>query len=114
MNESLEKRLLLRKNYMAERIPCDHSNYSKILERYFFIGLVERYQESFDKLGDLIGKPRVKLKVFNKILRPKIQLSDEFISEFKELNHLDYQIYDYGKKFYENNAILNSDQTLNK
>ncbi|MEM7593217.1 MAG: hypothetical protein AAF383_17175, partial [Cyanobacteria bacterium P01_A01_bin.83] len=97
----LEQRLLLRKNYIAARIPCDESNYREKLDYYFFIGLVEEYQESFDKLAELLEKPKLKLKTYNDSLQPKQKLSPEFISEFKELNQLDYQIYTYAQKKYE-------------
>ncbi|MGL5078344.1 MAG: hypothetical protein ACRDBG_21305, partial [Waterburya sp.] len=61
-----------------------------------------KYQESFDLLLRLIDKPPVKLKIYNESSRKNIKLSDEFISEFKEINQLDYKIYNYGKSFYEN------------
>lgn len=44
---SLEKNLLARSNYLASVIHCDRSNYQEILNCYFFIGLVEEFQESF-------------------------------------------------------------------
>jgi hypothetical protein len=101
-DEPIENRLLLRKNYIAGRIPCNDSNYLSMLQRYFFIGIVEKYQESFDLLLRLIDKPPVQLKIYNESSRKNIKLSDEFISEFKEINQLDYKIYNYGKSFYEN------------
>ncbi len=101
-DESLEKRLLLRKNYIAAIIPCDEFNYKEKLDYYFFIGLVEKYQESFDKLAELLDKPKLKLKTYNESLRTKRKLSQNFISQFKELNQLDYQVYNYAKKKYEN------------
>jgi len=56
-SEPIEKHLLQNhKNYIARILPCDDSNYMEVLKRYFFIGIVEEYQESFDKLSQLIGK----------------------------------------------------------
>lgn len=105
-NEPIEKRLLLRNNYVASLMPCDDSNYLQMFERYFFIGIMEKYQESFDRLSKLLGKAPVKLKKYNESSRKNISLSDEFISEFKELNQLDYKIYNYGKSFYENQLYI--------
>ena len=104
-NEFLEKRLLLRKNYIAARMPCDEFNYQEKLDRYFFIGLVERYQESFNSLAELIKKPYIKLKVYNNAFKSPMKLSENFISEFKEVNKLDYQIYNYVKKKYHTNKL---------
>jgi len=96
-NRPLEEVLLMRPNYIAKTIPCNSSNYKSILERYFYIGFVEKYQESFDCLAELIDKPKVDLKTYNKVSRRKTELSSNFISEFKEINSLDYEIYDFAK-----------------
>lgn len=101
-DEPLENQLLQhKKNYMAGLLPCDDSNYLEVLKRYFFIGIVEKYQESFDKLSELIDKPPITLKTYNQSKRKNTKLSAETISEFKEINQLDYKIYNYGKAFYE-------------
>lgn len=96
-HQPLEKVLLMNPNYIAKTIPCDSSNYQSVLKRYFYIGFVEKYQQSFDCLAELIGKPRVNLKTYNKSSRSKIPVSSSFISEFKEINHLDYQVYNFAK-----------------
>lgn len=101
----LEKYLLERKNYLSSVIPCDESNYQEILNRYFFIGLVEEFQECFDRLADLLDKPKIELNVLNQSPRKNKKLSHEFISEFKELNQLDYKIYNYGKILYKQNKF---------
>lgn len=101
--ESLEKRLLLRKNYLASVIPCDESNYQEVLNRYYFIGLVEEFQQSFNRLADLLNKPRVDLDILNQSSRKKYNLSPDLLAEFEEANRLDYQIYNYGKMLYEKN-----------
>jgi len=100
---SLEKRLLERTNYLASVIPCDESNYQEILNRYLFIGLVEEFQESFDRLADLLNKPRINLDVLNQSPRKNKKFSPGFVSEFEQLNQLDYKIYNYGKMLYEKN-----------
>ena len=101
-DEPIEKQLLQHKrNYVAGLMPCDDSNYMEVLQRYFFIGIVEKYQESFDLLSKLIDKPAIELKTYNESARKSLSLSDDVIAEFKEINQLDYKIYNYGKSFYE-------------
>ena len=101
---SLEKRLLERKNYLASVIPCNESNYQETLDGYFFIGLIEEFQESFDRLADLLNKPRVQLDVLNQSRRKDRKLSPDFLSEFEEFNQLDYKIYNYAQTLYRYSA----------
>jgi len=104
--EPLEKHLLTRNNYLATVIPCNESNYKDVLNRYFFIGLVENYQESFEKLAALLKKPRIQVDNLNQSPRSRQRLSPGFLSEFEESNRLDYQIYNYAKTLYQQNAWL--------
>lgn len=94
---SLEHYINGHKNFLANLIPCDEHNYREVMDRYFFIGIVERMQESFDKLADMSGKPRLKLPYANKSKKDdQIEnLSPEFIRNFKKNNRLDYLIYNY-------------------
>ncbi|MBK9332321.1 MAG: hypothetical protein IPM96_07995 [Ignavibacteria bacterium] len=68
-----------------------------MIDRYYFIGIVEKMQESFDKLAEMTGKEKVTLPFVNKSEKD-IQvknLSQEFIDSFKKTNELDYKIYNY-------------------
>ncbi|MEL7011069.1 MAG: hypothetical protein AAGM29_21100 [Cyanobacteria bacterium J06588_4] len=94
---SIEKRLLLRQNFIASMMRCDESNYLSVLHRYSFIGIMERYQESFEQLSQLMNKPPVTLKNYNQTPRQQYRLADTFIAEFKAKNQLDYQIYNHSK-----------------
>ena len=98
-NTPIEERLLLRNNYMAFSLQCDEDNYLDVLEQYFFIGIMEKYQQSFNLLSNMMDKPSVKLKNYNCGSRQKYNLSASFIDEFRAKNQLDYKIYDYGKGF---------------
>ena len=97
----MEQRLLLRQNFISRLIRCDESNYQEVLQRYFFIGIVEKYQESFDQLILIIGQPSIKLKIYNETQRQQYNLSRDFIAEFKARNSLDYKIYNYSKNLFE-------------
>ncbi|MES2730716.1 MAG: sulfotransferase family 2 domain-containing protein [Bacteroidota bacterium] len=96
-NISLEQHLLEEPNWMAARFPCTHDNYQEVLSRYFFIGLLEYPQESIDRLAQLIGKKRIILPVENESKRDAqpINITPELVQKFKELNDLDYLIYEY-------------------
>lgn len=84
-------------NLISKLLPCDETNYKDVLDRYFFIGIVERMQESFDILADLTKKKKITLPFANRSEKDDqlSNLSPEFISEFKRKNKLDYMIYDY-------------------
>ena len=84
-------------NLLANFFPCNENNYKEVLDRYFFIGIVEQMQESIDKLADLSGKTKIELPTLNisKKDDQAINLSPEFIKSFKEYNSLDYKIYEY-------------------
>ncbi|MEO6696005.1 MAG: hypothetical protein ABIO41_12470, partial [Ignavibacteria bacterium] len=84
-------------NLISKMFPCDESNYKEVLDKYFFIGIVEQMQESFDQLADLINKKRLVLPFVNKSEKDSqvSELTPEFIAKFKKQNKLDYLIYDY-------------------
>lgn len=94
---SLEHSLRGYNNFIASRFPCDKTNYKEILDRYFFVGIVERMQESFDKLAAILNKRKIKLLRVNTSTKDSkaVQLSSDFLKKFKEDNELDYLIYNY-------------------
>ncbi len=101
---TLEKYLNGQENYLADFFPCNEDNYKEVLDRYYFIGIVEKMQESFDKLADMTGNARVMLPYVNKSEKD-IQvknLSQEFIDNFKKTNELDYKIYNYCLEKFDN------------
>jgi hypothetical protein len=92
-------------NYIANRIPATPSNYKEKLARYWFIGITERAQESMNRLADKLGKPRVRLGRDNASSREgtsdRNALSKAQIDEFRERNELDYAIYEYCLKQFD-------------
>lgn len=107
--ESLEEYLLRSDNYLAKRFPCDKDNYQQVLDRYTFIGFQEELQQSIDQLSVLFGKPKSILTQIN--LSPRDTQSDnlstDFISSFKEVNRLDYLIYNYARKKFQRELSKN-------
>lgn len=94
--ETLEEHLFAQKNYMATILGVRREGEIEVvLNRYFFIGLVEKAEESFGILRRLIKKPAVSLHQRNvtgsaalkKNLRPDVH--ERFMIE----NELDYCIY---------------------
>ncbi|MEM9622611.1 MAG: hypothetical protein AAF993_13240 [Pseudomonadota bacterium] len=107
---SYRTHLLSRPNWLAQRFPVTIDNYQEFLNQYFFIGILERGQESLDTLAKMIGKPSVTLPRENvTIAGEEASLSDEFIEEFKEANRLDYAIYDYCLERFEDLLVQESD-----
>lgn len=101
VDEPIRDRLLLRSNYIANLMRCNNSNYLDVLRQYFFIGIMEKYQESFDRLSKITGKPYVTLKKYNESPRSNFNISNRLINDFKEANQLDYKIYNYARSFYD-------------
>lgn len=97
---SLEEDLLTRPNFMSKCFPCNEDNYQEVLERYSFIGLLERQDESIEKLRKLLNKPKVSFPKVNKTARKQSVISDDVTAKFKEINRLDYLIYTYAEKKY--------------
>lgn len=84
------------KNLMAFLFGCNNDNIEDVLSKYFFIGITELFQESFDKLSYIINKPIIKLSVLNKSDRFEIKdIDPSVISLLRNQLQLDYKIYSY-------------------
>lgn len=97
LNVDLDDFLGLMPNFMATLFPCTEDNYKEVLDRYFFIGILERMQESVDKLAWMTNKRPfiVKKENISKKDYQKDLINEEVIERFKQLNKLDYMIYEY-------------------
>ncbi|MEO1145866.1 MAG: hypothetical protein AAFY26_09735 [Cyanobacteria bacterium J06638_22] len=98
-NRTLEKHLVRRPNYIASLLDATPDNYKAVLDRYFFIGVLEHGQESVDRLAQMLGKPTQTLPWSNQTRSPdtpkKRGLTREQIVQFRQANALDYRIYRY-------------------
>lgn len=96
-NFTLAQVIMVSENWISTLIPCTEDNYKEVLDRYFFIGIVEKMQESFDILADLAKKKRIVLPRENSTQKDDQlkNLSPEIIAKFKKNNYLDYLIYEY-------------------
>lgn len=84
-----------RKNWISRRFPVDNDNYKEVLDRYFFIGVLEQAQFSVDKLAQNIDKPSFQIPWINTTAKVEHDLSEAEIEMFKCENYLDYLIYNY-------------------
>lgn len=94
---TLEKHLVKKQLYLASLLQCNSENYKTTIDQYFFIGILEKAQESLDILADLINRPKIKYPHINLSKRNSEfeNLSKELIEAFKVENHLDFLIYEY-------------------
>jgi len=101
-HQTAKDALLNRTNYIASTIPATKENFREILDRYFYIGLLEEGQLSLDILAWLLGKKAHPFPRINETLKSDAFASESLtvkeIEQFREANKLDYMIYDYCKK----------------
>ncbi|KPQ19468.1 MAG: Sulfotransferase family [Algoriphagus marincola HL-49] len=101
---SLEDYVLSEANFLARTLECDDSNFKKVLDSYFFVGITEEYDESIKKLGCALGKSSLgEIPHVNKTDSSSelTKLSQDIIEAFKEENKLDYMIYNYSCKIFD-------------
>jgi len=96
-NIKLRDSILKERNFLSGLFPCNESNYKEMLDRYYFIGIVEKFQESFDVLAAKTGKRKIILPKLNTSEKDEqmVDITPEFKKLFRELNELDYKIYEY-------------------
>ena len=105
MDSSLLEYLLAQNNYLARILGVDRSNLRERMDRYDFIGVVEKYEESLLGLSALMECNGLTLNRINGAERNDLlnEITPEVKEKFKEQNSLDYLIYKY--------AIEKFDQT---
>ena len=92
--------LLSNNNLIAKHLGANEKNYEKIIRGYFFIGVIECFDESISKLEKITQINFTidnKKKNISKKYFLKSDLSDEIISRFMIKNVLDYKIYNLAK-----------------
>ena len=100
MDINLENFLLSNNNLIAKHLGATEKNYEKIIRGYFFIGVIECFDESISKLEKITQINFTidnKKKNISKKYFLKSDLSDEIISRFMIKNVLDYKIYNLAK-----------------
>jgi len=89
-------------NYTGRILNTTIENYKQVLDKYYFVGVADDLQMSFDLLAKRIRKPRLILPIINTTKKESDQVAESLtadqIAQFKHENKLDYLIYDYAKK----------------
>ena len=98
--DDLEQHLARRPNYLANRFPATKENYKDVIDKYFFVGILEKSEMSMNLLSSLLGKPFIKLPRLNHTREGNKTFAEEDIpkrlqEKFFNDNQLDYLIYDY-------------------
>lgn len=88
-------------NFYARIINVNQSNWKERIDQYYFVGLADDLQLSFDLLAKLISKPRVELLKKNTTRLDHAtslqSLTVEQTAIFMSENTLDYEIFEYVK-----------------
>ncbi|MFC0012017.1 glycosyltransferase [Devosia nitrariae] len=71
---------------------CSEKTWRKTIDRYWFIGTMERLEESLAYVADTLGKPLPEIPHENATERP-VCPDPEDVEIFAKLNALDYEIY---------------------
>lgn len=103
--KTFEDDLRERKNWLSRRFHATELNYKMVIDRYFFIGLLEEFQLSIDILAYKLNRPKKIAKIVNATAKKDSisfsDLSSDIIDKFKHENALDCQIYTYCKQKYK-------------
>lgn len=115
--ENLSNYLASTNNVVSKLMGCDPINFQKVLERYYFIGITERMEESIRvykkttldilrhfpdscmakrQICVLENKPDIQQQRLNVVSRQqdKDMIPEDELRDFKERNALDYMIYE--------------------
>ncbi len=100
--DNLNDAIHINNNYYARIFRVNENNYKEKLDQYYFIGLADDLQNSFDQLAHKLKKPILSLPTINTSQNTNLSTSNELtakqISDFKAVNSIDYEIYDYVKQ----------------
>ncbi|MBI5461691.1 MAG: sulfotransferase family 2 domain-containing protein [Gammaproteobacteria bacterium] len=96
---TIEKHLSNRKNYLAGVLGVGQDDFKTLLDKYAFIGVLEKSDISVEILAWLLGKNKTALpwenKTFDGGKRSQDALPKHLIEQFEAENELDYAIYNY-------------------
>ena len=82
---------------MAKVLNVTSENYKTILDRYDFIGIFEKYDESLLRLSYMLDNDYLTKKHINIAERNNLisTIRKEDLAMFKQRNQLDFEIYNY-------------------
>jgi len=106
---SLKEFIISETNFLARTLECDDSNFKEVLDSYFFIGLTEDFERSMRRLAKKINRPIPRKTPFVNCTNSSSELEKldkHIINLFKKKNELDYKVYEYSKKLFEQQKVL--------
>ncbi|HHJ13365.1 MAG TPA: hypothetical protein ENJ79_03180 [Gammaproteobacteria bacterium] len=100
---SLEEALFRGRNSFARILQATAEDYRQVLDRYWFIGIVEEMETSVKQLAAWLDKPFEAVPHVNRTTESGAApdagpVSDEVVARFREANRLDYLIYEYARE----------------
>ena len=90
---TLGEHLRKAKGMFGTHFNFDDHNWRQVLDRYWFVGTLERLPECLAWLADAFGKPLPPIPRLNEMPRP-VAADPEDIAIFKERNRRDYMIFE--------------------
>ncbi len=96
MTQNLKEFLKSNSNLIAYYFPC-YYDCREVMNRYYFIGIAERMDESLGKLAAMVNKVLPEIRLLNKTERDEeAGIVDDGLREwFRDRNRIDYRIYEY-------------------
>ena len=76
----------------CQHFNCNEKNWREVLDRYWFIGTIERLEESLGYIARTLDQPMVDIPWENTTPRP-VEPDIEDVRAYLRLNELDYEIY---------------------
>jgi len=97
--DDLLEHFTLRPNYISNLLKANTGNYKEIIDSYDFVGIVEEMDKSVKILSEITGMKYEPLPWINKTIKDNKtsseKISNALIKKFKDVNELDYLIYNY-------------------
>lgn len=88
-------------NFFANSLCCSIDNYKDVIDSYYFVGILESFEMSLNVLNKKINRsfnldiPRSNISIRDE---QEFTINEADILKFRELNQLDYLIYEYAKE----------------
>jgi len=98
LDKTLDERVDEVTNFVQRVLGCEAQAWRAHLERYWFVGVTERLQESFDVLADRLDKPRIEVPTENATSRDGLRPSAEAMARFRARCVVDHEIHAYAQR----------------
>lgn len=106
-NQTLREFLESNRNLIAYYFPC-YYDCKEVMNRYYFIGIAERMEESLGKPAAMLNKDMPEIRKLNETERDKeLEITDDsFRKWFRTYNDIDCRIYEYACSLLDERKLL--------